>query len=96
VGEARKGLYTFLKRLSTATVVDITPFLPEEGKIIAANSPLAISVPDSSENEEEEHTNHPEHPGGNWIEYSFGQTDHYPVIIDDGEDRVTTVMPCGA
>jgi hypothetical protein len=90
VGEARKGLYTFLKRLSIATMADVAPFLPEEGEIIAADSPSAISVPDSSENEEEEHTNHPEHPGGNWIEYSFGQTDHYPVIIDDGEDQVTT------
>jgi hypothetical protein len=36
----------------------------------------------------------PNHPGSDWTSYSFGQMDHYPVFIRDGEDLVTTDYIC--
>jgi hypothetical protein len=94
ITDSRKGIYGYLRRISNATLSKVTSFLPEEGQIITADSPSAISVPNSSDKEEGNGDTDSQHPVGNWIEYSFGQTDHYPVIIDDGDDQVTTNYIC--
>jgi hypothetical protein len=89
-----------LLRLLAACQQDLGPFLPEKRNPSVYHCPR---TPRPSSNDEfvmgldEENPplrGDPNHPGPDRTRYSFGQTDHYPVFIRDGEDLITADYIC--
>jgi hypothetical protein len=89
------GEHRPLSRLLAACQQDLEPFLPEKRNPSVHRHPgtphpsPANEFIMSTDEESAPPRGDPNHPGPDWTSYSFGQTDHYPVFIRDGEDLIT-------